>query len=108
MGIVIIAAYRPKDGAEAEFEKTLAEHIPTLRQQNLLTDRPEVRMRTEDGVFLELFEWRSQDAIREAHVSEVVQRIWENLDAVCDYVPLADLPESSDRFAHFTALQSNV
>lgn len=108
MGIVIIAAYRPKDGAEAEFEKTLAEHIPTLRQQNLLTDRPEVRMRTEDGVFLELFEWRSQDAIREAHVSQVVQRIWENLDAVCDYVPLADLPESSDRFAHFTPLQSNV
>ena len=108
MGILIIAAYRPKKGREEDFDKTLNKHIPTLRAHDLLTDRPEIRMRTEDGVLLELFEWRSAEAIREAHINHKVQRLWQSLDQVCDYVPLADLPEAADRFAHFTPLGSST
>ena len=40
MGIYAIAAYRPKKGKERLFREVLKDHLPILRKERLVTDRP--------------------------------------------------------------------
>jgi hypothetical protein len=57
-------------------------------------------MRSKDGVILEVFEW-CEGAIASAHENPDVLEIWGRYAAVCDYVPLSELPEAKDLFAQF-------
>ena len=101
MGIIVIAAYRPKAGQEAALKALVTEHVPVLREQGLATERPPVVMEAADGTILELFEWTSAEAIEEAHANAAVGRLWDRFHALCDYVPLADLKEAHALFAEF-------
>lgn len=103
MGDMVIVAYRPKPGREDELIELTREHVPTLRSLGLATDRPALTMQGNDGVVVEAFEWVSGGAER-AHGDPDVQRLWARYGEVCDYVPLADLPEASEMFAHFRPL----
>jgi len=42
-------------------------HLPPLRSEGLVTERPSVMMRTGTGIVVEVFEWVSQEAIGDAH-----------------------------------------
>ncbi len=53
-----------------------------------------------DGVIVEVFEWKT-GAIASAHQNPDVQALWGRYAAVCDYVPLHELPEAKDMFAQF-------
>jgi hypothetical protein len=101
MGLISIAAYRPKPGKEAVLLELTRQHVPALRGLGLVTDRKPVAMRAADGTIVEVFEWRSAEAISQAHVNPVVQEMWEKYGAACDYVRLVDLPESQSMFAGF-------
>ena len=50
---------------------------------------------------------RSQvlDSAHTAHSHPVVQRVWEEYRHVCDYVPLARIPEDSQMFSEFTPVR---
>ena len=48
-GPVVIAIYNPKPGQARALEEILAEHVPTLRQEELATARPVVLLRSADG-----------------------------------------------------------
>lgn len=97
---MVIVAYRPKPGREDALLALLRDHGPELRRLGLATDRPTVAMRSKDGAVVEVFEWK-EGAIASAHENPEILTMWEKYAAVCDYVPLHQLPEAKDTFAQF-------
>jgi hypothetical protein len=53
---------------------------------------------------VEVFEWRSAEAIARAHDTPAVQALWAEFGQACDYKPLASLPECHHLFAEFEAV----
>ena len=103
MGDMVIIAYRPKPGRDEELLALTRDHVPKLRRLGLATERATLAMRSEDGIVIEVFEWQD-GAINSAHTNPDVLAMWERYAAVCDYVPLHELPEARDMFAQFKAL----
>jgi hypothetical protein len=101
MGQIAIVAYRPHRGKEARLLELTREHLPILRKEGLATDRPSCVMRATDGTIIEVFEWKSQEAIAAAHTNPVVSKMWERYWEACQCVPLASLQECSGMFAGF-------
>ena len=100
-GIVVIVAYRPKAGHERELLELVRGRVPTLREEGLVTDRVPVMMRAKDGTIIEVSEWKSQQAIEEAHKNPRVLAMWDKFFAVCDCIPLKTVPEAETMFAGF-------
>jgi len=105
MGRIVIVCYRPKPGKREALRKLIVDHVATLRAQKLVTDRAPITMEAKDGTIVEVFEWASAAAIEAAHSNPAVQAMWNEYSAVCDYVPLAELPEAADMFAEFSPLE---
>jgi hypothetical protein len=85
---IVICTYRVRRGREAEFERLLARHWPTLRSLDLVTERPPQHFRgsEEDGapVFVEIFGWSSAEAAGVAHQHPEVMAIWEPMDQLTE------------------------
>jgi quinol monooxygenase YgiN len=96
-----IACYRPKPGKEDELLELTRDHVPILRSEGLVTDRPAYAMRAKDGTIVEVFEWKSEEAINNAHTNPEVLKLWQRYGAACDYVPLSTLAEAQEMFAGF-------
>jgi hypothetical protein len=101
MGRIVIVAYRPKAGHSDALERLMLQHHERLRADGLVTDRAPILMRSGDGTIVEVFEWRSADAIASAHQHAGIRAMWDEYELVSDYVPLADLPEARLLFAEF-------
>lgn len=76
-GIVVIVAYRPKAGREQELLEIVRNRVPTLRKEDLVTDRVPVIVRAKDGTIIEVSEWKSHPAIEEAHRNPRVLAMWD-------------------------------
>jgi hypothetical protein len=76
-------------------------HLPPLRSEGLVTDRPSIVMRTADGTIIEIFEWVSQEAIAGAHQNPAVLDLWKRFEAVCSYKTPSNLTEFQKMFSHF-------
>jgi hypothetical protein len=100
---IVIVAYKPKPGKEADLLQLTREHVPLLRAEGLATDHPVTACQSRDGTVVEVFEWVAGGTER-AHNNPAVIKLWQRYAAACDYVPLATLPESSTQFASFTPL----
>jgi hypothetical protein len=100
---VVIVAYRPKPGKEAELEALTREHVLLLRQHGLATARAVVAARAADGTIVEVFEWAEGGAQR-AHSNPEVLTLWGRYADACEIVPLNGLAESSTMFASFAPL----
>lgn len=103
-GRIVIVGYKPKPGKEAQLEKLMATHLSRLRKEDLVTDRDSIIMKSEDGTILEVFEWKSNEAIENAHSNPEVQKMWMEYSDVCEYVPVASVKEISDLFSNFEPL----
>lgn len=101
MGIVVICSYRPKAGGEDKLIALLRRHYEALRTEELATARAPVYLKSSDGAFLEIFEWRSEEASRGAHENPVIGPIWSAMAEVCEFVPMASLEQCKTPFAHF-------
>jgi quinol monooxygenase YgiN len=108
MGEIVIAAYRPKPGAEKELLAVLAGHVPTLRRLGLATARPVLLLRAADGVHLEIFEWADAAAAEKAHHVPEVQAAWKAIAAVAEYVPPAAAAGMDRPFPHFAPVDGVV
>jgi len=104
MGRFVIVAYTPKPGKDQQLLAVVKKHLRVLHAEQLVTDRPGYVMRAGDGTIVEVFEWRSAEAIAQAHANPAVQALWQEFGAACDYTPLAKLKESSQMFAEFDAV----
>lgn len=104
MGRFVIAVFKPKSGMQSHLSAVVEKHWRVLHEQGLVTDRPCYAMRSSDGTILEVFEWRSREAIDQAHRNPAVQALWEEFAAACEYVPLSSLPEAQHPFSEFVSL----
>ena len=105
MGQFVIACYRPLEGKAKQLQAIVKEHLPTLRREDLVTDRPAHVMQSADGTILEVFEWKSQAAIDAAHENKNVMALWDRFGQVCEYVPLAGLAEANQVFPPFAPVE---
>ena len=101
---IVIVAYKPKLGKEAELLQLTREHVPLLREEKLATDRWAIAGQAADGTIVEVFEWEA-GAIEKAHTNPRVQELWARYAAACEYVPLQSLPETAQMFASFKPVE---
>jgi len=104
MGRIVIVAYKPKPGKAGELKELTKIHVPRLRAEGLVTNREAIIMEAADGTVVEVFEWLSADAIRQAHANPVVHQLWAEYAEVCDYINLSSLAEVGNMFAEFNAV----
>jgi hypothetical protein len=104
MGKVVIACYRPRDGASDALRGLVRTHVPRLRDAGLVTNREPILAVAADDTVVEVFEWVSADAIATAHEHPAVLAMWEEFDEVCTYVPLADVPGAAGLFTELEPL----
>ncbi len=101
----VIVGYKPKPG-KAEALRSLARtHIEGLRAEGLVTPREAIIMEANDGTIIEVFEWKSKEAIESAHKNLAVQALWKGFSDVCDYVPVASIAEAKQLFAEFAPVR---
>ena len=85
--LIVVCAYRVRAGDETAFEGLLDRHTPTLRRLGLITEYPVQVLRRAGGgpsMYLEIFEWVSDDAAaRASEVADVIA-IWEPMAALCE------------------------
>ena len=98
---IVFAMYRPNTGKDAELRALIARHIPALRKLGLVTTRDPTLVRAEDGSYIEIFEWISNEAARKAHEHPEIAEIWEQMGIVGSFGKLRDLPEAGREFPHF-------
>jgi quinol monooxygenase YgiN len=103
-GKFVIVAYKPKPGKEQMLLDVVKEHIPILQSQGLVEAQKAIVLKSKDGTILELFEWKSVEAIEQAHKNEVVHAMWKKFDEACTYESLANLEECKNIFAGFTRI----
>jgi len=91
--------YFPKKGKEKSLRALIEKHGKTLRKTGLITDEPVRVWRavdkrghgSEKPYFVEMFQWRDEDASRLAHQTPAVMAVWEPMDAVMESMALAKL-----------------
>jgi hypothetical protein len=101
MGSISVACYKPLPGCEEALLELVRNHLPPLRAEGLVTDRPSIVMRTADGTIVEVFEWISQEAIAGAHQNPAVIDLWKRFEAVCTRETPSNLSEFQKMFSHF-------
>jgi hypothetical protein len=104
MGSISVACYKPRPGCEAALLELVLNHLPPLRAEGLVTERPSIVMRTADGIIIEVFEWVSQEAIAGAHSNPAVIDLWKRFEAVCTYETPSNIPEFQKMFSHFESI----
>ena len=98
MSVMVIACYRPKRGKDDELLALVKNHLPILRGEGLVGDGPSLCGRATDGVLVEIFCWKSQDAIAGAHENPVVAKMWAAFGEVCDYTTIGKVEGAHDLF----------
>lgn len=104
MGRIVIVAYKPKDNKDEALKLFLKNHVPILRKENLVTDRAPIIMKSSNGTYIEVFEWKSAEAIEEAHTNAAVLKMWNEFEACGTYEELSGLEEAHQMFAEFDAV----
>jgi hypothetical protein len=98
---VVFALYRPHAGKDVELKRLIAQHLPMLRRLELATERPAILVRAKDGTYIEVFEWRSEEAAKLAHEHPEVARVWEAMGQIAEFLALGSLEEAKEPFSHF-------
>jgi hypothetical protein len=101
---IVIVVYRPLAGQETALRRVVARHLTVLRKENLVTEREPIVMRAKDGSVVEVFEWRSAEAIASAHSNPQVLNLWKDFSAVCEYEKPVNVEEFQQLFSEFEPL----
>lgn len=101
---LVIAVYKPLAGKQNDLEKLTKAHWSRLNELGLVSRRKPIIGRAADGSIVEVFGWKSKEAMNEAHGLPEVLAIWEEYARVSTYIPVADLKEVHQLFAEFTPL----
>lgn len=97
----MISCYRPKAGKDQQLDELMKTHIDILRSEGLATARKSIMMKAADGTIIEVFEWKSKEAIEKAHTNPKVLKMWEEFSQVCDFVKPVDISEFQNIFSEF-------
>ena len=64
------------------------ENEPLVDLNKLITNRKPVLVQSKNGIYIEIFEWKSNDAVEEAHENPEIQKLWDEMEKVCDFTNL--------------------
>jgi hypothetical protein len=103
---ITVALYRPMAGKDAELSQLIAEHIPVLRKLELITERPSVLFKSNNGTYIEIFEWRAADSAFKAEQHPEVAQIWEAMAKIAELPTIGSLEESKFHFPQFEPVQA--
>lgn len=106
MGVIVIASFKPKAGKEELLFEAIREHLPILRKEGLVTDKDNYIMQSEDGSIIEVFEWKSEEAIEKAHNNKSVLELWKKFEEACEYIPVANIEEAKHVFSNFKPVET--
>lgn len=101
MGVMTIATYRPKPGKAAEVLALTRAHLPLLTAEGLAEPGRRLCGRAKDGTIVEIFVWKSPDAIEAAHKNAAIGGLWAKFGEIADFIMAKDLPETAEMFAEF-------
>jgi glucose-6-phosphate 1-dehydrogenase len=101
---IVIVGYKPLPEKSKELEDLLSNHWAVLNKEGLVTERKSILMRAADETVIEVFGWKSKEAMESAHANPVVQSMWDEFSKACEYVPIGNLEESKSLFSEFTPL----
>jgi quinol monooxygenase YgiN len=105
MSETVIAIYVPRPGQEEALLALVREHVPVLRERGLVTDFEPIVLRAPDGALLEIFEWRSKEAVEAAHDDPAVGALWKRFDELSTFGTLGKLPGAGGPFPHFERVE---
>lgn len=104
-GHISIVAYKPKEGKTEALHQLMRVHYSILKSQALVTDRVSIMMEAKDGTIIEIFEWKSDAAIEQAHTNPEVLKLWGNYAEACDFIPIGQVEEAAHVFSGFKPFQ---
>ena len=99
---IVIIGYKPLPGKELELKDLMKTHWQILKEEDLVSDRKSIIMHSEDGTIIEVFGWKSKEAIESAHTNPAVLKMWKEYEKVCEFIPVSNVEESSKLFSEFT------
>lgn len=107
--MTVVCVYRFKPGVtDAAIRDLLRRHRAALVAGAMTTARAPYVMRStsNDRVYVEVFDWRTQDDSRRAHHDPGVQAVWRAFGELCETcgLPFGALPEKDRPFCHFEAV----
>lgn len=102
--VVTIPQYKALPGKESELLELVKVHYPTLKSEGLVTDRQPYMFQTNNRTIIEVFEWRSKEAIEIAHQSKRVLEIWDEMEKIAEMTSLSSIEEANYPFPNFTPL----
>jgi hypothetical protein len=95
-GGIVISTYKPKGGKAEAFPQLMREHFIILKQQGLVTDRNSIMMESKDRTIIEVFKWKSKNAIEtNSQQSRSIKNVEQN---ACDYILIAKVEDASNVF----------
>ncbi len=98
---IVIVAYKPFSGKEKELETLMKDHLNVLNKEGLVTNRKSIVCKSKDGTIVEVFGWKSKEAIEQAHSNAAIQKMWGDYAKVCEFVPISAVGESQNLFSEF-------
>ncbi|MEP7267298.1 MAG: hypothetical protein ABI844_06685 [Saprospiraceae bacterium] len=101
---IVIVAYKPLPGKENELKALVRSHHLGLKAEDLVTDRTPIIAGTSNGSIIEIFEWKSIEAIHAAHSNSAVLAMWDEFAQVCTYLPASEIQEFHQIFSDFSPL----
>ncbi len=101
---IVIVAYKPFPGKEDDLKNLMNSHWDILHAEGLVTDRKSIICEAKGGTIIEVFGWKSKEAIELAHSNKAVQKMWEEYSKVCEYIPINDVKESENLFSEFSPI----
>ena len=102
---IVIVGYKPLPGKETELKNLIKNHWDTLDKEGLVSDRKPIICQSNDGTIIEVFGWKSKEAIEQSHTNETVQKMWKKYAEVCQYVPISTVDESLNLFSEFDPVE---
>lgn len=91
----VLCIYRVKSGKEDEFRPLLESHWPALNSVGLVSSERARWYRTKDKeartCFVEIFEWKDENAPRTAHELPEVMAVWEPMGGLTEDMEFLDL-----------------
>jgi hypothetical protein len=98
---IVMVGYKPLPGKETELKSLMKTHWDILNKEGLVSDRESIICQSTDGTIIEIFGWKSKEAIEQSHSNETVQKMWTEYSKVCEYVPVGKVDESLNLFSEF-------
>ena len=102
---IVIVAYKPHKGKEEDLKALSKKHWAILNKLGLVSDRMPILMQAEDHTIVEVFGWKSKEAIEKAHSNPEVLSMWEAYAQICEYIPIGQVKESNDLFSEFNPVE---